>query len=125
MSNWRTALLVGIPLALSGCYVVPAYVTTSPPTAVVIPTAPPPAAAPAPVAPPAVVAAPPAVVPAAPPAAVVVAGGACPPVPAFQPETTPLPPVSPEQLTWEPGHWDWNGSSYVWSPGRWVPLDGH
>lgn len=120
MSTWRYALLGGVPFALAGCYVTPAYVTTSPP-AVVTQTAPPAEAPePAPVASPAVVAA-------APVPAVVVPGAlaACPPVPLTQPETAPLPPVSEQQLTWQPGHWDWNGSSYVWSPGRWVPLGGH
>jgi hypothetical protein len=32
------------------------------------------------------------------------------------------PPVSAETLTLEPGHWDWTGSAFVWSPPRWVTL---
>jgi len=27
-------------------------------------------------------------------------------------------------LTWQPGHWDWTGSSYVWAPGQYVDLGG-
>jgi hypothetical protein len=40
-------------------------------------------------------------------------------------ETVPLPPVSAEPLVWQPGHYDWNGSSYVWVAGTYVPRDGH
>jgi hypothetical protein len=40
-------------------------------------------------------------------------------------ETLPLPPVSPIPLVWQPGHWDWTGSSYVWTPGQFVPREGH
>ena len=41
-----------------------------------------------------------------------------PPVPPPMTETIPKPPVSGEQLLWQPGHWDWNGSGYVWQPGE-------
>ena len=34
------------------------------------------------------------------------------------------PPVSPVPLVWQPGHWDWTGSSYVWAPGQYVDAGG-
>ncbi len=40
-------------------------------------------------------------------------------------ETVPKPPVSPLPLVWQPGHWDWTGSSYVWIPGQYVDTAGH
>lgn len=48
-----------------------------------------------------------------------------PPVPAPIAETMPKPPVTAESLVWQPGHWDWNGSGYVWQPGQYVSLAGH
>jgi len=50
-----------------------------------------------------------------------------PPAPIPQPmaETVPPPPVSPVPLMWQPGHWDWTGSSYVWIPGQYVSTAGH
>ncbi len=30
------------------------------------------------------------------------------------------PPVSAHPLTLLPGHWDWTGQIFVWSPPRWV-----
>jgi len=45
-----------------------------------------------------------------------------PPVPA---ETVPLPPVTEERLIWQPGHWDWTGSRYLWREGRWVSRRDH
>jgi len=48
-----------------------------------------------------------------------------PPVPPPQAEMIPKPPVSAETLLWQPGHWDWNGSGYVWQPGEYVPAAGH
>jgi hypothetical protein len=48
-----------------------------------------------------------------------------PPVPPPVAEQRPLPPVSPDPLIWQPGHWDWNGTAYTWSPGLWVPREGH
>jgi hypothetical protein len=48
-----------------------------------------------------------------------------PPVPALFPESIPKPPVSAETLIWQPGHWDWNGTGYVWAPGQYVPAAGH
>ena len=40
-------------------------------------------------------------------------------------ETVPKPPVTAEPLMWQPGHWDWNGSGYVWTRGEYVPAGGH
>ena len=41
-------------------------------------------------------------------------------VPPPMAETIPKPPVSPVPLIWQPGHWDWTGSSFVWVPGQYV-----
>jgi hypothetical protein len=46
------------------------------------------------------------------------------PIPPPMTETVPKPPVSAVPLTWQPGHWDWTGSSYVWAPGQYVDLGG-
>jgi len=48
-----------------------------------------------------------------------------PPVPPLIAETMPKPPVTAESLMWQPGHWDWNGSGYVWAAGQFVPATGH
>ncbi len=48
-----------------------------------------------------------------------------PPVPALLADPQPLPPVTPQPLLWQPGHWDWGGSGYIWSPGLYVPAEGH
>ncbi len=48
-----------------------------------------------------------------------------PPVPAALAETMPKPPVTGEPLMWQPGHWDWSGTGYVWQPGQYVPAAGH
>ena len=48
-----------------------------------------------------------------------------PPVPPLIAEQQPLPPVSPDPVVWQPGHWDWNGATYAWVPGMWVPRAGH
>jgi len=48
-----------------------------------------------------------------------------PPVPAPIQETPTKPPVTAEALMWQPGHWDWNGSGYVWATGQYVPAAGH
>ena len=53
------------------------------------------------------------------------ADNAPPPVPPPMADAIPKPPVSPTQLIWQPGHWDWTGSSYVWVPGQYVPRGGH
>jgi WXXGXW repeat (2 copies) len=48
-----------------------------------------------------------------------------PPVPPATVEIVPRPPVSPVPLLWQPGHWDWTGSAYVWTPGQYLPAEGH
>ena len=48
-----------------------------------------------------------------------------PPVPPPISEVIPKPPVTAEALMWQPGHWDWNGSGYVWAKGQYVPAAGH
>jgi hypothetical protein len=55
----------------------------------------------------------------------VVAANPFPPVPPPPMEVIPKPPVSAQPLLWQPGHWDWNGSSYAWLPGEYVPASGH
>ncbi len=45
-----------------------------------------------------------------------------PPVP---PEVRPQPPVSEDPLMWQPGHWDWSGTGYVWVSGKWIDRAGH
>jgi hypothetical protein len=52
-------------------------------------------------------------------------GNPFPPVPASVTEVMPKPPVTAEALMWQPGHWDWNGSGYVWGQGQYVPAAGH
>lgn len=59
--------------------------------------------------------------------------GACPVPPPLQAETRPKPPVSEDTQIWQPGHWDWNGSTYAWREGAWIKqgtgsnlwMDGH
>jgi len=46
-------------------------------------------------------------------------------VPPLQPEAIPKPPVSGEVLNWRPGHWNWTGSGYTWTPGQYVQAAGH
>jgi hypothetical protein len=53
-----------------------------------------------------------------------VASGPPAPIPPPMAETQPRPPASPVPLSWQPGHWDWTGSSYVWAPGQYVDLAG-
>ncbi len=48
-----------------------------------------------------------------------------PAVPALRTEAVPKPPVTTEQVVWQPGHWDWSGGGYIWSPGQYVPVAGH
>ena len=47
------------------------------------------------------------------------------PVPPPMAETIPKPPVSAVPLMWQPGHWDWSGSAFVWAPGQYVDAAGH
>lgn len=51
--------------------------------------------------------------------------GPYPPVPPLMAETLPKPPVTGDALVWQPGHWDWSGSGYLWQPGQYVPAAGH
>jgi hypothetical protein len=44
--------------------------------------------------------------------------------PALRVEVPPKPPVSEQEQIWQPGHWEWNGSSYSWREGRWVLREG-
>ena len=53
--------------------------------------------------------------------------GACAPtsmppaqIPPPMAESVPKPPVSAAPLMWQPGYWDWTGSSFVWVPGQYV-----
>ena len=48
-----------------------------------------------------------------------------PPIPPVISEAIPKPPVTAEPLMWQPGHWDWGGSGYVWAKGQYVPAAGH
>ncbi len=48
-----------------------------------------------------------------------------PPVPSAPAEQVPTPPRSPVALIWRPGHYDWTGAGYVWTPGEWVGRAGH
>jgi len=43
-----------------------------------------------------------------------------PPVPAPLADTVPLPPVTPDPMIWQPGHWDWTGSGFTWTNGGWI-----
>jgi hypothetical protein len=47
------------------------------------------------------------------------------PIPPPMAEAVPKPPVSAVALVWQPGHWDWTGSSYVWIPGQYVDAASH
>ena len=48
-----------------------------------------------------------------------------PAVPPLRAEAMGKPPVTTTPLLWQPGHWDWAGSGYVWTPGEFVPGAGH
>lgn len=54
-----------------------------------------------------------------------------PPIPPYETEQIPLPPVSAAVVVWQPGHFDWDGADYTWKPGEWVEranttwLDGY
>ena len=52
-------------------------------------------------------------------------GNPYPPVPPLAAEVIPKPPVTGEQLLWQPGHWDWSGGGYVWARGEYVPAASH
>jgi hypothetical protein len=64
--------------------------------------------------------------------ALALALGACgmtyqayPTVPAPLAERVPVPPRTPVPLIWRPGHYDWNGTNFVWHAGEWVERAGH
>ncbi len=46
-----------------------------------------------------------------------------PPVPELRPEAVPPPPGA--RYAWEPGHWFWNGRTYVWVGGRYIVRQPH
>jgi hypothetical protein len=48
-----------------------------------------------------------------------------PPPPPIKVEVIPNPPVTETLLIWQPGHWDWTGSGYVWVPGAFTPRGTH
>ncbi len=48
-----------------------------------------------------------------------------PPVPPIPPEQVLAPPPSRTPLIWQPGHYDWTGVAYIWTPGAWVERAGH
>ncbi len=48
-----------------------------------------------------------------------------PPIPPVRAERVPAPPPAAETLIWQPGHYDWDGTNYVWVHGRWVTRAGH
>ena len=48
---------------------------------------------------------------------VVVAPG---PPPAPQPELVPPPPSASISSYWQPGHWNWSGSNWVWVEGEYI-----
>lgn len=50
---------------------------------------------------------------------------AYPSVPQPRAELVPTPPRSDTPLIWQPGHYDWIGDSFQWTPGRWVERAGH
>lgn len=50
---------------------------------------------------------------------------AYPAVPPPREERIPAPPVSASVLSWQPGHYDWDGVRYTWVEGRWVDRAGH
>jgi hypothetical protein len=46
--------------------------------------------------------------------------GACPVPPALRADIRPKPPVSEQEQVFQPGYWEWNGTSYAWREGSWV-----
>lgn len=48
-----------------------------------------------------------------------------PPVPPVLAENVPAPPPSRIALIWRPGHFEWTGTDYAWTPGEWVDRAGH
>jgi hypothetical protein len=111
----QTLLIAGISaLALATPALAQGSDATAHSTAIVLaqalPPTPPPAVAVPPAPPPAVVA------PPAPTTAIAVAPTAPPPP---EVETPPLAPPG-ANLVWDPGHWNWNGSNFVWVAGTFI-----
>jgi hypothetical protein len=50
---------------------------------------------------------------------------ACPVPPPPKAEQRPPAPAVPYEQTWQPGHWDWNGTGYTWRDGAWIKREGH
>lgn len=50
---------------------------------------------------------------------------AYPSVPSPRAEQVPAPPRSSVALIWQPGHYDWTGTTFAWTPGEWVERAGH
>ena len=49
-----------------------------------------------------------------------------PPYPPVPPPQTEVIPVAPnERVVWQPGHWRWNGTTYVWIAGRYIAKPVH
>ena len=48
----------------------------------------------------------------------------CPTIPALRGEVRPKPPVMEEEQIWQPGHWEWTGTNYLWRDGRWIKREG-
>lgn len=48
-----------------------------------------------------------------------------PPVPPPLAEQVPAPPRVRVTLIWQPGHYEWDGRTYLWQPGAWVERAGH
>ncbi|MBV8652558.1 MAG: YXWGXW repeat-containing protein [Alphaproteobacteria bacterium] len=42
------------------------------------------------------------------------------PPPPVRTEVVPPPPQPIETVEWRPGHWQWTGHDYVWSPGQYM-----
>jgi hypothetical protein len=60
-----------------------------------------------------------AVIPAGAQTSAVIVAPSAPPPP--QVETIPPPPSDqPQMMTWEPGHWSWNGTTWDWTEGQYV-----
>ncbi len=56
-----------------------------------------------------------------PPENLVVVAPIAPPAPVV--ETIPPPSIGSQETYWRPGHWNWNGATWVWNAGGYVtPL---
>ena len=50
--------------------------------------------------------------------------GVCQSPPPLRNEVIPTAPPAEFTQTWQPGYWDWNGSTYAWRDGRWIKSQG-